>query len=158
MAALSNKDRLNKTIIILCSNLSSQCLYRKCTSLWGEPDWVHTQNMEPLTVIRMWLNLRPQKITKYTHVYTGTVSRAWLQYTSMLHTGWSGTGCRSWRWHGQMTALEPSSFTCAIAATGCLYRAIVWSPLTNTGTVSQATKTNRIDRLPCSYDIALATE
>ena len=30
-----------------------------------------------LTVIRMWLNLRPQKITKYTPVYTGTVSQ-WL--------------------------------------------------------------------------------
>jgi len=25
--------------------------------------------------------------------------------TSMLHTGWSSTGCRSLRWHGQMTAL-----------------------------------------------------
>ena len=37
------------------------------------------------------------------------------------------------------------------------HRAIVWSPVTNTGTVSQATKTNRIDRLPCSYVIALAT-
>jgi len=21
------------------------------------------------------------------------------QYTSMLHTGWSSTCCRSWRWH-----------------------------------------------------------
>jgi len=31
-----------------------------------------------LTVIRMWLSLRPQKITKYAHVYTGTVSQAWL--------------------------------------------------------------------------------
>jgi len=39
-----------------------------------------------------------------------------------------------------------------------LHRAIVWSPVTTTGTVSQATKTNRIDRLPCSYDITLATE
>ena len=44
------------------------------------------------------------------------------------------------------------------SATGSLHRAIVWSPVTNTGTVSQATKTNRIDGLPCSYDIALATE
>jgi len=41
---------------------------------------------------------------------------------------------------------------------GSLHRALVWSPVTNTGTVSQATKTHRIDRLPCSYDIALATE
>jgi len=31
-----------------------------------------------LTDIRMWLNLMPQKITKYTNVYTGTVSQAWL--------------------------------------------------------------------------------
>jgi len=45
-----------------------------------------------------------------------------------------------------------------IAATGSLHRATVWSPVTNIGTVSQATKTNRIDRLPCSYNIALATE
>jgi len=29
-----------------------------------------------LTVIRMWLNLRPQKVTIYTHVYTGTVRRS----------------------------------------------------------------------------------
>jgi len=43
-------------------------------------------------------------------------------------------------------------------ATGSLHHAIVWSAVTNTGTVSQATKTNRIDRLPCSYVIALATE
>jgi len=34
----------------------------------------------------------------------------------------------------------------------------VWSPVTNTGTVSQATNTKRIDRLPCSYVITLATE
>ena len=33
-----------------------------------------------------------------------------------------------------------------------------WSPVTNKGTVSQATKKNRVDRLPCSYVIALATE
>jgi len=41
---------------------------------------------------------------------------------------------------------------------GSLHRAVVCSPVTNTGTVSQATKTNRIDRLLCSYIIALATE
>ena len=77
---------------------------------------------------------------KYTHVYvyTGTVSQAQLQYTSMLHTGWSSTGYRSWRWHGQMTAFQSSSFS---FATGSLHRAIVWSPVTNTGTMSQATKT-----------------
>jgi len=37
-----------------------------------------------------------------------------------------------------------SSFKCA---THSLHRAIVWSPVTNTGTVSQATKANHIDRL-----------
>ena len=42
---------------------------------------------------------------KNTHAYTGTVSQGWIQYTSMLHTGWSSIGFRSWRWHGQMTAL-----------------------------------------------------
>jgi len=50
---------------------------RKCTTLWGEPDRVHAQNMYMhLTVIRMWLNLRSHKI--YTRVYTVTVSQAWL--------------------------------------------------------------------------------
>ena len=44
----------------------------------------------------------------------------------MLHTGWSSTGCRSCRWHGQMTALEPSSFT---SATSILHCTIVWSPV-----------------------------
>ena len=28
-----------------------------------------------------------------THAYTGTVSQAWLEYISMLHTGWSSTRC-----------------------------------------------------------------
>jgi len=28
-----------------------------------------------------------------THAYTGTVSQAWLSYTSVLHTGWSSTRC-----------------------------------------------------------------
>jgi len=41
---------------------------------------------------------------------------------------------------------------------GSLHRTVVWSPVTNTGAVSQATKTNHTDRLPCSYVIALATE
>jgi len=68
--------------------------------------------------------IEPQATVKYTHEYTGTVSQAWHK----LHTSWSSTGCRLWRWHGQMM------------------------------TVSQATKTNRTDRLPCSYIIALATE
>jgi len=44
------------------------------------------------------------------------------------------------------------------STTGSIHRAIVWSPVNNTGTVSQATKTNRIDRSPCNYNIALATE
>jgi len=36
----------------------------------------------------------------------------------------------------------------------------VWSPVTmaNTGTMSQATNTNCIERLPCSYVITLSTE
>ena len=38
-----------------------------------------------LTVIRMWLNLRPQKITKYTHVYTGTVSGLVIIYKHAAH-------------------------------------------------------------------------
>jgi len=35
-------------------------------------------------ITRMWLNLRPQKITKYTHVYTGTVSQAWSHFSILL--------------------------------------------------------------------------
>jgi len=81
---------------------------RKCTTLWWEPDWVQAQNMEQLHAFDSHQNVAEPQATenqiKYTHVYTGTVSQAWLQYTSMLHTGWFSTGCRSWRWHGQMTA------------------------------------------------------
>ena len=51
------------------------------------------------------------------------------------------------------TSTPPSTFL--DPPLGSLHRAIVWSPVTNTGTVSKATKTNRIDRLPCSYVIAL---
>ena len=72
----------------------------ECTTLWGEPDRVHAENMEQLHTFDCHQNVAEPQATenhiKYTHVYTGTVS--------------------------------------------------------------QATKTNRIDRSPCSYNIALATE
>jgi len=46
---------------------------------------------------------KKKKRKKELHVSasTGTVSQAWLYYTSMLHTGWSSTRCKSWGWHGQ---------------------------------------------------------
>ena len=55
---------------------------RKCTTLWGEPDRVHTQNMEQLHAFDCHQNVAEPQATenhiKYTHVYTGTVSQAWL--------------------------------------------------------------------------------
>jgi len=37
--------------------------------------WSSYMHLTVNRITRMWLNLRPQKITKYTHVYTGTVSQ-----------------------------------------------------------------------------------
>jgi len=96
---------------------------------------------------------------KYTHVYTGTVSQAWFNiiYKHAAH--------RLVQHRLQVVEMAwTDDSTLAIffymhySVTCSLHRAIVWSPVTNTGTVSQATKTNCNDRLLCSYDIALATE
>ena len=55
---------------------------RKCTTLWGEPDRVHMQNMEQLHAFDCHRNVAEPQATenhkKYTHVYTGTVNQAWL--------------------------------------------------------------------------------
>jgi len=96
---------------------------------------------------------------KYTHVYTGTACESGLviiykhaahrlvqHRLQVVEMAWTD---------GSTLAIF---FYMCYSATGSLHRAIVWSPVTNTGTVNQATKTNRIDKLPCSYDIALVTE
>ena len=50
---------------------------RKCMTLWGEPNRVHTQNMEQLYAFQ---NVAEPQATenhiKYTHVYTGTLNQA----------------------------------------------------------------------------------
>jgi len=65
-----------------------------------------------------------------------------------MHTGWSSTCCRSCgdgidRW-------KPSVLACATDYPHrCTQKRKCVSPVT--GTVSQATKTNGINRLPCGY-------
>ena len=77
-------------------------------------------------------------------IHTCTAQELWVRPSqSMLHTGWSSTHCRSCgdvldRW-------KPSFLACA---TGSPHRRDE-SPVK--GTAGQATKTNDIDRLPCSY-------
>jgi len=83
--------------------------------------------------------LRPQKITKYTRVHKNCESGLVIIYKHAAHR----------LVHHRLQVVETAWTDDST---------LVWSPVTNTGTVSQATKTNRIDRLPCSYDIALATE
>jgi len=39
---------------------------------------------------------------KYTHVVHRNCKSGLVIMYNMLHTGWSNTGCRLWRWHGQM--------------------------------------------------------
>jgi len=59
---------------------------RKCTTLWGEPDRVHAQNMEQLHAFDCHQNVAEPQATendlitlvKYTQVYTETVSQVWL--------------------------------------------------------------------------------
>ena len=54
----------------------------KCTTLGGEPDQIHMQNMEQLHAYDCHQNVAEPQVTenhiKYTHVYTVTVSQAWL--------------------------------------------------------------------------------
>ena len=78
---------------------------------------------------------------KNTHAHTGTWVRpgyntqACCTQASPAHAVGHGDGMD--RWHSSH-----------------LHRAVVrrgWSPVTDTDTVSRATKTNGIDRLPCSY-------
>jgi len=62
----------------------------ECTTLWGEPDQVHMQNIEQniehMTVIRMWLNLRPQKFTKkYIHIHRNCESGLATIYKHAAH-------------------------------------------------------------------------
>jgi len=110
-----------------------------------------------LNVIRMWLNLRPQKITIYTHVHRNCESGLIIIYKHAAHRlVQRKLHVMEMAWTDDSTLA--TFFYMRYSATGSLHRAIVWSPVTNTGTVSQATKTNCTDRLPCSYDIALATE
>ena len=129
-------------------------LLDECTILWGKPDRVHVQNMEQLqhlTLIRMWLYLRSQNITKKSiHVYTGTTSQASYN-TQDMHAAHRLVQHMlqvvEMAWAGDSTLTI--FFTCA---TGSLYCAVVLKRYDfNTGTVSQAAKTNSIDRLPCGY-------
>ena len=50
--------------------------------MWGEPDRVHVQNMEQLHEFDCHQNVAEPQATenhiKYTQVYSGTVSQAWL--------------------------------------------------------------------------------
>jgi len=62
------------------SSVCETAATRKCTTLWGEPDWVHTQNMEQLRAFDCHQNVAEPQATenhiKYAYVYTGTVNQA----------------------------------------------------------------------------------
>ena len=55
------------------TNIAYQFYTRKCTTLWGEPDRVHTQNMEQLHAYDCHQNVTEPQATenhmKYTRVY-----------------------------------------------------------------------------------------
>jgi len=53
-------------------------LARKCMTLWGKPDRVHTQNMEQLHALDCHQNVAEPQATENHITYTGTVSQAWL--------------------------------------------------------------------------------
>ena len=112
-------------------------------------------NMEQLHAYDCDQNVtEPRATENYTHVYTGTESGLAIIYRHAAH------GMIQHRLQVVEMAWTDDS-TLAIfctCATGSLHCAVVCSPVTNTGTVSQATKTNCIDRFPCSYVTALATE
>ena len=93
-----------------------------------------------LHVMRMWLSLRPQNRTKRTHVYTNcesglaTIYKACCTQVGPAHAV-GGDG------------MHRSQHSCHLLP--CQKR--LESSDFNTGTVSQATKTNGINRLPCGY-------
>jgi len=101
-----------------------------------------------MTVIRMWLNLRPQKITKkYTHIHRNCESGLAIIYKHDAH--------RLVQHTLQVVEMAWTDDSTQVIFFYMCYRSLhctaVWSPVTNTGIVSQATKTNGTDRLPCSY-------
>jgi len=59
--------------------VSASLILDKCTTLWGKPDRVYMQNMEQLNAYDCYQNVtEPQATEKNAHMYTGTVSQAWL--------------------------------------------------------------------------------
>ena len=62
---------------------------RKCTTLWGDPDRVHVQNMEQIHAFDCHQNVAEPQATenhiKYTHAYTRTVNQAWYNIQHAAH-------------------------------------------------------------------------
>ena len=116
---------------------SSSNYTRKCTTLWGEPDRVHTQNMEQLHAFDCHQNVaEPQatenhKIYRRVHrnqsglviIYKHAAHRLVQHRLQVVEMAWTDDSTLA------------IFFTCA---TSSLHRAVVCSPVTNTGTVSQA--------------------
>jgi len=55
--------------------------------------WSIERTVDPCVVTKKEIHTRTQELG---------VRAGYNIRTSMLHTGWSSTCCRLWRWHGQM--------------------------------------------------------
>ena len=147
---------------------------RKCTTLCSQPDQVHMQNMEQLYACDCHQNVTEPQATeshiKYTHVYTlelwvrpGYNIQACCTQAGPAQAAGHGDGMHRWQ-HSNHLLLHALPIT-SIAWSGVQWptqalheSSLAWPVWLHETTMSQATKTNRIDRLPCSYVIALATE
>jgi len=99
------------------------------------------------TLIRMWLNLRSQNITKNLYTCTQELYTQEMMYKACCtqagpaHAAGCGDGMGRW---------QHSSHLFCMCYRYRLYCAVVLKRC-DTGSVSQAAKTNSIDRLPCGY-------
>ena len=141
MTSKNLEPHLQKKKLVLKSALKTRRMHDIVGQSWSSACIEHgAVKCIWLHVLRMWLNLRPQNITKRTHMYTNcesgltTIYKTCCTQVGPAHTI-SGDGMdrsqHSSHLLPRQKGLESSDF--------------------NTGTVSQATKTNGIDRLPCSY-------
>jgi len=88
----------------------------ECMTLWGEPEWVHMQNVDQLHAYDCYQNVTESQATEYhTKVHKCTTQEQWVRLNwSMLHTGWSSTHRRSCG--DGMDRWKPSFLACATSS------------------------------------------
>ena len=131
--------------------------------MWGEPDGVHVQNMEQLHAYDCPQNVTEPQATarisrKSTHVYRGAESGLATNIYYIKHAAHRLVQHTlqvveiAWTDDSTLAAFFFMCYGWPPSHCSHIYVRRDWGQvISNTGTVSQATKTNGIDRLPCGY-------